>query len=123
MICREEVVSLNNVINIEIIAIVVLSALCIGVIIIAVKKRHDIIAFFNREDIRNRIKQLIILAEKEFHDKTGQEKLWKVCSYIWSFIPPSMKPFISVDMLVGIVNLIFDEIAEYIDGHRVPIYK
>ena len=114
---------MNNAVNFELVIILVLSALCIGIIVIAVKKRSDIINFFQREDIRNRIKQLILLVEKEFHDKTGQDKLWKVCSYIWSFIPPSMKPFISVDFLVAIVNLIFDEIAEMIDGHRVPVDK
>lgn len=110
-------------IDFEMIMIIMLSALCIGFVIIAVKKREDIKKFFEREDIRNRIKQLILLAEKELSGQAGQDKLWKVCSYIWSFIPPSLKPFISVEFLVDIVNLVFDEIAEVIDGHRVPVDK
>ena len=81
--------------------------------------------FFDSIDIKNRIKQLILLAEAEIvGTKKGQERLFYVCSYVWQFIPPSLKPFITVEMLVTVINMIFSELAEHMDDGSVkPINK
>lgn len=112
-----------NSVNYEYIAIFLLSLVCICFVFLAVKKRHDIIKFFANADIRNRIKQLILLVEKDLRTENGEARLWKVCSYIWTFIPPSLKPYITVEMLQTAVQVIFDLLAEKVDGHTVPIDK
>lgn len=117
---------MNNMIkplNIEYIAICLLSALLIGFSVLRIKKRKDIAAFFARADIRNRIKELILLVEKDMNSEEGYARLWRVCAYIWSFIPPSLKPFVTVEMLCNVVQTIFDLLAERKDGHTVPVDK
>ena len=109
--------------NIEYIAICLLSALLIGFSVLRIKKRKDIAAFFARADIRNRIKELILLVEKDMNSEEGHNRLWRVCQYIWSFIPPSLKPFVTVEMLCNVVQTIFDLLAERKDGHTVPVDK
>ena len=109
--------------NIEYIAICLLSALLIGFSVLRIKKRKDIAAFFARADIRNRIKELILLVEKDMDTEEGYARLWRVCAYIWSFIPPSLKPFVTVEMLCNVVQTIFDLLAERKDGHTVPVDK
>lgn len=109
--------------NCELIAIVLLSALCIGFSVLAVKKRADIKKFFEQADIRNKIKRLILLVEKDMNTEEGYQRLWRVCAYVWSFIPPSLKPFISVELLCKVIQDIFDLLAEKRDGHTVPVDK
>lgn len=109
--------------NFEIVAICLLSALLIGFSVLRIKKRKDIAAFFARADIRNKIKELILLVEKDMDTEAGYQRLWRVCAYIWSFIPPSLKPFVTVEMLCGVVQTIFDLLAEKRDGHTVPVDK
>lgn len=109
--------------DVEIIAICLLLAAVIGFSVLRIKKRKDIIAFFDRADIRNRIKELILLVEKDMRTEEGFARLWRVCAYIWSFIPPSLKPFVTVEMLCHVVQAIFDLLAERRDGHTVPVDK
>lgn len=115
--------NISNTLNIEFIAICLLSALLIGFSVLRIKKRKDIAAFFARADIRNRIKELILLVEKDMQTEEGFARLWRVCAYIWSFIPPSLKPFVTVEMLCNVVQTIFDLLAEKRDGHTVPVDK
>lgn len=110
--------------DIELVVIIVLTAVCLRFIVLAVKKRNDILKFFNSVDIRNRIKQLIILAEHEIvGTKKGQERLFYVCSYIWQYIPPSMKPFVTVEMMVNVVNMLFTEIREHMSDGTTKALK
>lgn len=109
--------------DLEFLLIAVLSAVCVGIIIVAVKKRADIKKFFEQANIRERIKQLILLVEKDLRTEDGEARLWKVCAYIWAFIPPSLKPYITVEMLQKAVQVIFDLLAEKRDGHTVPVDK
>lgn len=115
--------NISNTLNIEFIAICLLSALLIGFSVLRIKKRKDIAAFFDRADIRNRIKELILLVEKDMQTEEGFARLWRVCAYIWSFIPPSLKPFVTVEALCHVVQTIFDLLAEKRDGHTVPVDK
>lgn len=115
--------TISNAFNFENFAICLLSAILIGFSVLRIKKRADIKAFFERADIRNRIKELILLVEKDMDTEEGYARLWRVCAYIWSFIPPSLKPFITVEMLCGVVQTIFDLLAEKRDGHTVPVDK
>lgn len=115
--------TISNNFNVEFFAICLLSAVLIGFSVLRIKKRADIKAFFERADIRNRIKELILLVEKDMDTEEGYARLWRVCAYIWSFIPPSLKPFITVEMLCGVVQTIFDLLAEKRDGHTVPVDK
>lgn len=106
---------MNN-INVETIVIVALIAVGVAFAVVAIKKRNDIHNFFESVDIKNRIKQLIILAEHEIvGTKKGQERLFYVCSYIWQYIPPSIKPFVTVELMVNTINVIFKEIAVHMD--------
>lgn len=109
--------------DLEFLAILLLSLVCIGFVILAVKKRADIKKFFENADIKERIKQLILLVEKDLQTESGERRLWKVCSYIWAVIPPSLKPYITVEILQKAVQTIFDILAEQVDGHTVPIDK
>lgn len=115
--------TISNAFNFENFAICLLSAVLIGFSVLRIKKRADIKAFFERADIRNRIKELILLVEKDMGTEEGYARLWRVCAYIWSFIPPSLKPFITVEMLCSVVQTIFDLLAEKRDGHTVPVDK
>lgn len=115
--------NISDAFNYEFFAICLLSALLIGFSVLRIKKRADIKAFFERADIRNRIKELILIVEKDMDTEEGYRRLWRVCRYIWSFIPPSLKPFITVEMLCNVVQTIFDLLAEKRDGHTVPIDK
>lgn len=109
-----------NEFKLEHFVLVLLLALIVAIAVLAIKKRHDIIAFFKRADVRERIRQLILLAEKEIvGTKKGQERLFFVCSYIWGFLPPSMKSFVTVEMMVNVVNTIFTELAEQMEDGTV----
>lgn len=109
--------------NYELIAICLLSAVLIGFSVLRIKKRKDIKAFFEKAEIRNRIKELILLVEKDMQTEEGFARLWRVCRYIWTFIPPSLKPFVTVETLCNVVQVIFDLLKEKRDGHTVPIDK
>ena len=122
MTFRKETIEMPN-FDTKMTIIVILSALCIGFIIVAVKKRDDIKKFFERDDVRNRIKQLILSVEADLSTPDGYSRLFKVCGYVWSFIPPSLKPFITVEMLCNVIQGIFDLLKENIDGHTVPVDK
>lgn len=115
--------NIDNAFNFEFFAICLLCSVLIGFSVLRIKKRADIKAFFERADIRNRIKELILLVEKDMDTEEGYARLWRVCAYIWSFIPPFLKPFVTVEMLCNVVQTIFDLLAEKRDGHTVPVDK
>lgn len=75
-------------------------------------------AFLADEQTRNMIAILCRMADK-LVGGTGEDRLAFVCGKLYELVPDWLQPVITIEKLKKAVNLIYDEIKVYIDGHWV----
>lgn len=102
-----------------IICIAVIAAV-MGLIVYAYREKISS-DFFNDEKVKKAIKSLILAAEKYLDSRTGQEKLAWVVERVTQMLPGYIRIYITDKMIIKVINIIFDQIAVVIDGHRVPM--
>ena len=50
---------------------------------------------------------------------TGRERLAYVCGKLYELVPDNLQSVITIEKLQEVVNLVYNEIKEYVDGHWV----
>ena len=50
---------------------------------------------------------------------TGSERLAYVCGKLYELVPDNLQSVITIEKLQEVVNLVYNEIKEYVDGHWV----
>lgn len=102
--------------------IIILAAVLIvcGFGIIAYIKSDEIKEWLNREDTKKKIRELCRIAEKLIvGTKMGQQRLEWVVKELRKYVPPSIRQYVTKEMLIKIINIVFDQIAVVTrDGSR-----
>lgn len=72
------------------------------------------------QDFRNTVLEAMRYIEQNLiGTELGQKRLLYVCGFIHDMLPKELQPFVTADLLAGIVNDLFEEFAVEKDGHRV----
>ena len=100
-----------------------IALIVIGLGIIAYVKHAEIRAWLEDEKTKERIRELCRTAEKIITGtKMGQERLKWVVEQLQKYVPDSISRYITVEMLIKAINIIFDQIAVTMrDGSRKAI--
>lgn len=98
-------------------------AAIVGLVIIAYVKHEEIKAWLNDEETKRKIRELCKMAEQLITGtKKGQERLDWVVEQLRKYVPPNIAKFVTTEMLVKLINIIFDQIAVVMrDGSRKAI--
>ena len=75
-------------------------------------------AFLADEQTKNMIAILCRMADKLVAGN-GEDRLAFVCGKLYEFVPDYLQRVITIEKLQKAVNLIYDEIKVYVDGHWV----
>ena len=100
--------------------IVGIVAAIVGLIMIAYVKHEEIKAWLNDEETKRKIRELCKMAEQLITGtKKGQERLAWVVEQLRKYVPPNIAQYVTTEMLIKIINIIFDQIAVVMgDGSR-----
>ena len=95
----------------------------IGVVAIAYVKHKEIVAWLNSEETKAKIRELCRTAEKLIvGTKKGRERLAWVVNELRKYVPASLAQYITTEMLIKLINIIFDQIAVVTrDGSRKAV--
>ena len=74
--------------------------------------------FLHSEQTKKTIGALCRLAD-QLVGGTGRERLAYVCGKLYELVPDNLQGVITIEKLQEIVNLVYNEIKEYVDGHWV----
>ena len=74
--------------------------------------------FISKDSTREAIKHLCRLADK-LVTGDGTDRLAFVCGHLYQLVPDYLQSIITIEKLQEIVNLVYNEIKVYIDGHWV----
>lgn len=91
--------------------------LVICAITILIKKRKEVFDYLTSDEMKRKIIEFILKAEKDIvGTKKGQERLEWCCEQIIAVLPDSIKKFATKEMLVKVVNNLFETIAKRLDS-------
>ena len=107
----------------KLILIIAVAAVVAGFVVIAAVKRAEIKSWLDKEETKEKIRELCRTAEKVITGtKKGQERLAWVVEQIKKYIPPNIAQYVTTEMLIKVINIIFDQIAVVMrDGSRKAI--
>lgn len=74
--------------------------------------------FISNDSTRRAIKALCRRADKVVLGE-GSERLAYVCGKLYELVPDNLQSVITIEKLQEVVNLVYNEIKEYVDGHWV----
>lgn len=105
------------------IVIGIIAAVAIILIVLVWYRRDSIEKWLNSEETKELIRSLCRQAENIITGtKKGQERLAWVVEQLKKYVPPNIAKYITTDMLIKIINIIFDQIAVVMrDGSRRAI--
>lgn len=83
------------------------------------KQAQEALAYIQSDDFKTDVYKLMAEAEKNLDTPTGQARLKAVCEKALALIPTPFNKFVTTQMLVDLVNSIFDKYAVKKDGHTV----
>ena len=100
-----------------------IALIVIGFVIVAYIKNREIREWLNSEETKAKIRELCRMAEHLIvGTKKGQERLAWVVEQLRKYVPPSIASYITTEMLIKVINIIFDQIAVIMrDGSRKAV--
>lgn len=92
--------------------IYILAAVIITAGGVMIYKRQQLATWLNKEENQRLIKKLIKAAEAQIvGTKLGQERLYWVIGQIIKILPEAMQKTVNIDLMIQVINLIFEQIA------------
>lgn len=85
-------------------------------------RRKAVKEFLHSPEAEKAIKGFIVFAEKVYvGDKKGKDRLEYVCERVRDILPSGLRAVVTTKMLVEVVEYLFEELAQTIDGHKVAV--
>mgnify|MGYP003299508284 CR=1 FL=1 len=94
-------------------------AIIIIAVIVFVVIKTNAYKYIKSDQFKDTVHKLMVMAEDVFEGSQGAKRLEWVCERAYAIIPTNIKKYVTLDMLIKLVNELFRIYAEKVGTHMI----